>query len=215
MSQVHTVFGCEPNRLYCAACAKQRHHELTRDASRRRTRECDHCHQLDTVVEVSFAVAAVVVRTHVRLSALHVGAVGFWNRLMNCESMGTGSSRRRLHTRRRNGPLGRPPWPARPAFRAAVRWCGAPTRRGTPCQTDAATCGWHKAERRARAAPPSNHRRRRVAGKAPGVWLAASNRRHHYQYVSKRLRHLNGSGEHEWDGGPDGDGGEPLPVTGT
>ena len=59
------IFGCEPNHSYCADCAKKRHHELTRDARRRRPRECDHCHQLDTVVEVSFAVAAVVVRTYV------------------------------------------------------------------------------------------------------------------------------------------------------
>jgi hypothetical protein len=59
------IFGCEPNRSYCADCAQIRHQQLQRDARRRRVRECDHCHQLDRVEEVSFAVAAVVVRTYI------------------------------------------------------------------------------------------------------------------------------------------------------
>lgn len=64
-TRVRFMFGCEPNHSYCAACAEKRHHELTRDARRRRMRECDHCHQPDRVVEVTFTVAAVVVRTYV------------------------------------------------------------------------------------------------------------------------------------------------------
>jgi hypothetical protein len=64
-ARVRYIFGCEPNHSYCGECASIRHQQLQRDARRRRTRECDHCHQLDKVVEVSFAVAAVVVRTYI------------------------------------------------------------------------------------------------------------------------------------------------------
>ena len=86
--------------------------------------------------------------------------------------------------------------------------CGVPTRAGTPCRIDAATCGWHTAGQRARAAHPSNTPKPRravvrLAASGPGAGT--------YTYVSKRLRHLNrltpvdGGGD-----GPDGDGGEPL-----
>jgi hypothetical protein len=64
-AQVRYIFGCEPNHSYCAACAKRRHGQLKRDARVRRLRECDFCHQDETVVELSFAVAAVIVRTYI------------------------------------------------------------------------------------------------------------------------------------------------------
>lgn len=74
-ARVRTIFGCEPNHSYCAKCAKVRHHQLTRDARQRRTRECDHCHRVQHVVEVSFAVAAVVVRTYVCAPCMLVPSV--------------------------------------------------------------------------------------------------------------------------------------------
>lgn len=90
--------------------------------------------------------------------------------------------------------------------------CGAPTRRGTPCRADAATCGWHRSGRASAAArpEPAKPRGRR------GPRLAVSNPGpRDCPYRSRRLRHLNVDPDSEWDGGPDGDGGEPMPITGT
>jgi hypothetical protein len=85
-------------------------------------------------------------------------------------------------------------------------YCGAPTRAGTPCRIDAATCGWHATGQRARAAHPSSYR--------PALRVVATGYSER-EYTSKRLRHLNREMREEWDGGPDGDGGEPMPITGT
>jgi hypothetical protein len=82
--------------------------------------------------------------------------------------------------------------------------CGAPTRGGTPCRTDAAICGWHKAQR-ARAAHPSAYKPKPKPKRAV-AWLAASGPGDGtFEYTSKRLRHLAGPGE--WPEPPDGDGG--------
>ena len=90
--------------------------------------------------------------------------------------------------------------------------CGARTQRGTPCRADAATCGWHKGGTRPpvdRAAPE----RKPSKPKGRGPRLAVSNPGpRDCPYRSRRLRHLNAEPDSEWDGGPDGDGGEPMPV---
>jgi hypothetical protein len=63
-SQVHTVFGSQPNIAHCnAKCAPKRMRELVRDARHRDSLECDFCHcAADHLGAVVFDVAAVVVR---------------------------------------------------------------------------------------------------------------------------------------------------------
>ncbi|TQM44118.1 hypothetical protein [Pseudonocardia cypriaca] len=66
-SQVHTVFGSQPNVAHCLAeCTPKRMRELIRDARRRDVLECDFCHcEADSLGAVVFDVAAVVVRMKV------------------------------------------------------------------------------------------------------------------------------------------------------
>jgi hypothetical protein len=103
--------------------------------------------------------------------------------------------------RRRYGPLGkcaRPRAGPRPALRRS-------TRAGTPCQTDAATCGWHTPANDKPA--PSRPRR----AETRSVWLVASGQGGGaYEYKSRRLRYLNEQSRFVPEP-PDGDGGEPMP----
>lgn len=75
-SQVHTVFGCEPNRAYCHSCAHEHAAELGRAASGLPGRDCDFCGvHVARVLTVAFNVAAVVVCASVCAGCLY-GASG-------------------------------------------------------------------------------------------------------------------------------------------
>jgi hypothetical protein len=88
---------------------------------------------------------------------------------------------------------------------APDRRCGAPTRAGTPCRADAATCGWHTPAND----KPAPSRPRRTETRS--VWLVASGQGGGaYEYKSRRLRYLNEQSRFVPEP-PDGDGGEPMP----
>ncbi|WP_300018619.1 hypothetical protein [Pseudonocardia sp.] len=73
-SQVLTIFGCEPNRAHCHACAHRRAAELGRGA-KLPTVTCDFCgvhFQRAAVGTVAFNVAAVVVCASICVGCLSV-----------------------------------------------------------------------------------------------------------------------------------------------
>ena len=77
-SQVHLVYGVEPNRGYCLAkCARQRARDLD-DASKGRTNaDCDFCGRHfpgAALAPVVFNVSAVVVRANICAECLTAGA---------------------------------------------------------------------------------------------------------------------------------------------
>lgn len=75
-SQVHTVFGCEPNVAYCNSCAHKRAAELGTSANQP-TRDCDYCgnhYDRSVVLPVAFNVAAVVVCASMCVKCLLVPA---------------------------------------------------------------------------------------------------------------------------------------------